>query len=221
MKKRFNILTVTMVALVVFNIVCNLVYVSVACVDAVSQTYSHSREERIGVTDALENQQPVSLKLFPTDLVSSRHTVVNAKTGKEIPVDMGHVVAYVDKSEVPAWTYPAEVGLMLASAALWLATIWFFIKLVRNINRIEIFTWKNVSLLRRIGVLMLSAFAASYISGMISNYEAWSLVALDGYMIDWFHSFDTITLVIGFCSLISAEVFAMGLRHQEELDLTI
>ena len=84
MKKRFNILTVTMVALVVFNIVCNLVYVSVACVDAVSQTLSHSREERMGMTDVLENQQPVSLRLFPTDLVSPRQPVVNARRARRL-----------------------------------------------------------------------------------------------------------------------------------------
>ncbi len=221
MKKRFNIITVTMLALVVFNIVCNLVYITVAVADAYSLTHRHSSEEIDNRIDALETQQPIALQMLPLDIVGTRMTTVNEKTGKEITVEIGRGVTYVDKSVAPSWTYPTEITLELICAALWIATLWFFIKFVRNINRIEIFTWKNISLLRKMGALMLSAFALSWISGLIQNYEAWTLVAIDGYIIDWFHSFDTITMVIGFCCLISAEVFAMGLRHQEELDLTV
>lgn len=221
MKKRFNIITVTMLALVVFNIVCNLVYISVAFSDAYSLMRRHSSEEIDSRMNALETERPITLQMLPLDILSPRMTTINEKTGKEITFDFSQGAAYVDKSVAPSWTYPTEITLETICSVLWIVTFWFFIKFVRNINRIEIFTWKNVSLLRKMGALMLSAFALSWISGLIQNYEAWTVVALDGYMIDWFHSFDTITMVIGFCCLISAEVFAIGLRHQEELDLTV
>lgn len=79
MKKRFNIITVTMLALVVFNIVCNLVYITVAVADAYSLTHRHSSEEIDNRIDALETQQPIALQMLPLDIVGTRMTTVNEK----------------------------------------------------------------------------------------------------------------------------------------------
>lgn len=85
----------------------------------------------------------------------------------------------------------------------------------------EIFTWKNVSLLRWIGMLIIGVFAVKWLVGLGGSYVTSQIFVLDGYAIDWFRSFDSVLLVLGVLSLIVAEVFAMGLKQREELELTI
>jgi hypothetical protein len=56
---------------------------------------------------------------------------------------------------------------------------------------------------------------------IISNYELADAFALKGYSMHLSELLSITTLVLGIISFIIAEVFAIGLRLQEEQELTI
>ena len=77
-----------------------------------------------------------------------------------------------------------------------------FIRFIRNVNRDQVFTWENVSLLR---------------------WSGWGLLGIEVAMIlfDAIEQEDTNDLIFGVFILIVAEAFAIGLKLKEEQDLTI
>ena len=68
---------------------------------------------------------------------------------------------------------------------------------------------------------MTFSFTCSLVALIISNYELADAFALKGYSMDLSELLSITTLVLGIISFIIAEVFAIGLRLQEEQELTI
>ena len=103
----------------------------------------------------------------------------------------------------------------LAYLGFSIASIVSFVRFILNVNRNEVFTRKNVSLLRRYGRYMLLAIASGIINGVLMVFvinmnigsEYWDL------------------LIIGtteaIFALIVAEAFCIGIKLQEEQNLTI
>ena len=85
-----------------------------------------------------------------------------------------------------------------------------FIRFILNVNRNKVFVWENVNLLRltACGLMILSVVAAGdELSTGCSFVEVYE------------HFFDA--FIFGVFNLIIAEVFAVGLKLQEEQDLTV
>lgn len=85
-----------------------------------------------------------------------------------------------------------------------------FIRFILNVNRNQVFVWENVNLLRltACGLMILAVVAAGD-----ELYTGCSLVEVYEHFFDAF--------IFGVFNLIVAEVFAVGLKLQEEQDLTI
>lgn len=97
----------------------------------------------------------------------------------------------------------------------------YFIRLIRNINRSQIFEWANVRNLKRLGIAFIVLFAVNAIFGFLNYHSILQQVKIQGYEIDWSSALQTSNLVIGLASLLVAEIFAIGLRLKEEQELTI
>ena len=85
-----------------------------------------------------------------------------------------------------------------------------FIRFIRNVNRDQVFTWENVSLLRWSGWGLLGIEVAMIIFD-----------AIEGFSFSYIYQEDTNDLIFGVFILIVAEAFAIGLKLKEEQDLTI
>lgn len=158
---------------------------------------------------------------MPTDLLVETGTVTNTKNGTEASIKPIISMVEIPKTEETS-------GLSLLGAFLSLlqvvgfvfAAVQFF-KLIRNINRGNIFEWKNVKYLRKLGWGLVTIFIAYFSSLFITNYEAAEVISLKGCELSMSVAFSDPTLILGFAALLIAEVFAVGLRMKEEQELTI
>ena len=116
------------------------------------------------------------------------------------------------RNALPANTWLALLEFFAEMFAIVAALVSFisFIRFILNVNHNEVFVWENVNLLRLTACgLMILALVAScdeFITGcsFVEVYE---------------HFFDA--FLFGVFNLIIAEVFAVGLKLQEEQELTI
>ena len=116
------------------------------------------------------------------------------------------------RNVLPANTWLAILEFFAEMFAIVAALVAFisFIRFILNVNRNEVFVWENVNLLRltACGLMILALVAAcdEFLTGS-SFVEVYD------------HFFDA--FLFGVFNLIIAEVFAVGLKLQEEQELTI
>ena len=101
--------------------------------------------------------------------------------------------------------------LVVALVALAAVIICFvtFIKFILNVNRNEVFTKKNISLLRKYGV---SALLSGVCMIILIVYMG---IALNEALTDCLDTF-----IEGFFALLMGEVFSIGLKMQEDKNTT-
>ena len=96
-----------------------------------------------------------------------------------------------------------------------------FYKLVWRINHQEVFSWKNVRTLRKIALYLILFAVFSTGSSLMNAYQMNQAFALEGYSVNYLGCFSFLSFLLGMVSLIVAEVFSIGLKMQEEQELTI
>ena len=113
---------------------------------------------------------------------------------------------------LPANTWLALLEFFVEMFAIVAALVSFvsFIRFILNVNRNEVFVWENVNLLRlaACGLMILAVVA-----GCDEFFTGCSFVEVYQHFFDAF--------IFGVFNLIIAEVFAVGLKLQEEQELTI
>lgn len=221
MKKRFNIIIATMFAVLLLNFLGSFVYYAVVSYDMVSGIDEKAVADFVRSDFNSDDMHTTVLNLIPLNSWKSHETVVNSLTGDEMPVIVTQAEVAIRKTAATEWTEPFSYAVFFVLFVCYVAAVWLFIKFFLNINRFEIFTWKNIRLLRYIGGLLIAIFVFNGLAGLCDGYIVSQSVAVEGRAIDWFHSFSVTTLLLGFFCLIMAEAFAMGLRQREELELTI
>ena len=105
------------------------------------------------------------------------------------------------------------------AAIVW--SIVLFVKLIVAINRSDIFNWRNIRRLRRLGVLLIVGFGCSLLVEYLSLCSLREVLSLQNYDLVLSDMVDITTFVLGLTALIVAEVFAIGLKMKEEQELTI
>ena len=99
-----------------------------------------------------------------------------------------------------------------------------FIKVIINVNKGIIFDWKNVKLLNYVAVCMLILSVYSIAANLVIDYHQSELLSLANYSVGHsnlsFAEYGT-GLISACLLLLLAEIFALGLKQKEELDLTI
>lgn len=147
-------------------------------------------------------------------------SVYNAKTGQYVPAMYYKMMVSVEK---PHNTVYSAVNFLLSMLII-AANIWalvLFIKWILAVNRSDIFNWHNVRRLRLMGGLLLLSTACSVLTEYLSIRNLEQVFAMNDYELNLSGSISHSILLLGLCSLIVAEVFAIGLRMKDEQELTI
>lgn len=119
------------------------------------------------------------------------------------------------------WEQIASKLLTFLQIGVYIWAIVLFVRLIISINKSDIFNWKNVRRLRRLGLALIISFCCSFSVAYITLYNVSEVFSLRGYTLELSGIISATMLVLGLCSLIVGEVFAIGLKMKEEQDLTI
>ncbi len=234
MKKRLNILCVIILLVMGYSVVEAGYYLTMGAWIGAKTGYEHARQldEAGSPVDSVMAARQISrmtnmeaISLVPRamkgeDTSLFLDSVYNVKSKAYVPVVYGAVVVSVEKPENVF--YSAVSGLTGILAAV--STVWaliLFIRLIVAINRSDIFNWRNVRRLRRLGILLLVVYGCSFLLAYLTCIRVEEVFAMDGYDLSLSDMCSTTSLLLGLCALIVGEVFAIGLRMKEEQDLTI
>ena len=110
-------------------------------------------------------------------------------------------------------SFPSLAGGIVALLGL--------IKFVICLNRKEVFSWKTVKYLRLAGYGMLICYICGTVMGLLQTYAGWQYINPAYFSIDFSEQMETGGIIFGLFILLMAEAFAIGLRLQEEQELTI
>ena len=159
---------------------------------------------------------------MPTDVITNETaTAINEKDGSTVSI-----LPFISMIGVPNEKADATDSIFL-SLLDWMVMICCiyaivqFVKMIRNIHRNIIFDWANVKRLRRLGFSLILCFCCSLVTFAINNHLVSQVISLKDCDFSIAFQFSDPTLLIGFTSLLFAEIFAIGLRLKEENDLTI
>lgn len=179
-------------------------------------------DSKIDVKEREEMTNLQVVQLVPKDLGGAIliDSVYNEKSGEYVPAAYGQMIVSVN-------TQPSVLSRIISLLILiadYVAIVWavvLFIRLIVSINKSDIFNWKNVRRLRRLGVLLIISFACTFFTAFLSFYNVGKVFSVTGYSLSMADMVHITSLVLGLSALIVAEVFAIGLRMKEEQDLTI
>lgn len=159
---------------------------------------------------------------MPTDVITNETaTAINEKDGSTVSI-----LPFISMIGIPNEKADATDSIFL-SLLDWMVIICCiyaivqFVKMIRNIHRNIIFDWANVKRLRRLGLSLILCFCCSLVTFAINNHLVSQVISLKDCDFSIAFQFSDPTLLIGFTSLLFAEIFAIGLKLKEENDLTI
>ncbi|OUN81579.1 DUF2975 domain-containing protein [Bacteroides sp. An51A] len=216
MKKRLNLICLGIVLAVLVSmsfLFSTFYYGFKAGIDAYEQ--GAAGVEKLDVTYKI-------IGTMPTDVITNETaTAINEKDGSTVSI-----LPFISMIGIPNEKADATDSIFL-SLLDWMVIICCiyaivqFVKMIRNIHRNIIFDWANVKRLRRLGFSLILCFCCSLVTFAINNHLVSQVISLKDCDFSIAFQFSDPTLLIGFTSLLFAEIFAIGLRLKEENDLTI
>ena len=219
MKRRLNILCLIVLLLMGWSVLETGYYMVVGASTGFKAGWEYAKQQKENPQAAKTPEMEVigQLQYMEHWLADS---VYNARTQQYVPAMYAELMVSVPRTESTAMQIANTLlGLLKLAVSIW--AIVLFIKWVVAVNRSDIFTWHNVRRLRRMGVLMLVSCAATWLVEYLTVHSVEQVFALPGYELSLAGTVPLSVLLLGLCSLIVAEVFAIGLRMKEEQDLTI
>ena len=216
MKRRLNILCVLVILVLSYSVFQNIYNNSGAFVDGVKAGWeaADNSTEFSTVPEYLGGAT-----LIPDNFAIMTDSIFNEKTGKYTKAHIHEVTVALDQKSNTLYNV-AIIAYFLEQIALILAIIWF-IKVIIQINKAHIFSWKNVKLLRKLGWVLIINFVLSVIPIISNAIDVLNGFSTPGYKIYLYDTVSYLTLTLGLVTLIIAEAFAMGLRLTQEQELTI
>lgn len=218
MKKKVNILCTVILLVLCVNFAGNIMH---GCIDFYNGFKDGYESAHTNNHSIMKEMNVSIIRMIPLNYSKSITKITNAKTGKETPVCTDLSAVFLDYEGLELCIYYLSEFCSVVSGFVFLAVIVYFIRFIRKINKQEIFTWKTVSMLRQMGRLLLVSFLFNLLYYWGSFWIVSDNFALDNHIIDWFRPFSDLSLILGLVALVISEVFAMGLRLQEDQDLTI
>ena len=228
MKKRLNLLCAIVLLVLGWSVVETGYYMVRGAAEGFRQGWNYAEaEEKAKETGEpmpehlREMQHSKYISLLPPMLSEPGgkmlpDSVYNERTHTYIPAAYASLTVSVDSGS--PWTR-ALLGMLVLIANIWALVV--FIRLVISINKSDIFCWRNVRRLRRLGVLLVVAWTCAWLSEWIELQALRQALSIPHYELAMTDAVDRISLLLGLCALIVGEVFAIGLRMKEEQDLTI
>ena len=209
------------------NILC-LVVMLVLSYSVLEQGYYIFLGAKMGAQTGLELGKKGSdiaayKELIPSSMESFdffRDSVYNEKSRSYVPAAYSSLMVSVDSHDSVGKVVAKYLLIYLhLGFSLWAVVL--FIRLIISINKSDIFNWRNVRRLRRLGMALVVSFCCTFASSYLDFIGINTVFSLHGYELSLSELVSTTTLVLGLCSLIVGEVFAIGLKMKEEQDLTI
>lgn len=216
MKKKLNVLC----ALVFVALIISMAPMAYILGSAFKQGFEAGMNG-CPVNDLKELTKAKTVSLIPDRWMEMESgTITNIKTGEKTKIWPFQMMASI-KSEKGAAHEIIDTIMGVAVFALMLLMLVSFVKFIIHVNRKEVFTWRNVKLLRLIGWSLLAAATIDASQHAWDAYLVSEIFQIKGYMTNYFDYISVPDFVIGFATLIMAETFAIGLKQKEELELTI
>ena len=165
------------------------------------------------------------ISLMPENFSTSgsdifQDSVYNEKSGEYVPATYASMIISVD-THPAIWEMITAKGLAFVQMGVYIWAIVLFIRLIISINKSDIFNWRNVRRLRRLGFALIISFCCALLTAYLTVYGVDEVFSIHGYSLDISGVINTTMLGLGLCALIVGEVFAIGLKMKEEQDLTI
>lgn len=217
MKTKLNILCVLVLLALSYSIVTTGYYFLLGAQAGIASVDSQQEMERMSnlkyISVIPDNLMAEEKCLFPD-------SILNAKSGTYVPVAYSNLLVSVHAPQSVASALVVGLsGFVLVGLGIWAFVL--FIRLIVDVNRSNIFNWKNVRRLRKLGIALLLLFGLSLLSDYLQFCNVKEVFAIQHYSLDMSEMVDITNLILGLSVLIVGEVFAVGLRMQEEQDLTI
>lgn len=218
MKKRLNILCAIVLLVLGYSVLEMTYYVGMG----IKLGLEKGLDDDVAAKEKEALNHLHAVQLMPEDLGGAIlvDSIYNEKSGEYVPATFGQLLVSVD-------AHPGTVSRVISTLALmanYVVVIWavvLFIRLIVSINRSDIFNWKNVRRLRRLGIMLMLSFGCSFLTSFITFYNVKKVFSVSGYQLNMTDMVEITSLVLGISALIVAEVFAIGLRMKEEQELTI
>lgn len=222
MKKRLNILCLVVLLVLGYSVLKQGYYIFLgARMGAQTGMEMDKRGSDLSAYKELANLKSVELIPFATTPAEFfRDSVYNEKSKSYVPAVYSSLFISVDAHDSIGKTVVMYLLIYLhLGFSLWALVL--FIRLIISINKSDIFNWRNVRRLRRLGMALVTGFCCAFASAYLNFVSIEAAFSMEGYELSLSELTSTITLVLGLCSLIVAEVFAIGLKMKEEQDLTV
>ncbi len=226
MRKRLNILCVIVLLALSWSVIESAYYFTLGASMGFQAGWNTAEAESKGEQPRKDiakfaNLQSVHLRP-PMDIDRLlTDSVLNEKSGTYVPATYYSLLVSVPQPEQTKEQVAVNGLLACLTMGLMVWALVLFVRLMISINRYDIFTWRNVRRLRLLGLALLLSFACELLTAWLGLRELGEVFSLRGYEFSLSDMVERITLVLGLCSLIVGEVFAIGLRLKEEQDLTI
>lgn len=222
MKRRLNILCLVVMLVLSYSVLEQGYYIFLgAKMGAQTGMELEKKGDDIATYKELVNLKVVNLMPYsmkPLDFF--RDSVYNEKSKSYVPAVYSSMVVSVDSHDSIGKLVVKSLLIYLhLGFSLWAVVL--FIRLIISINKSDIFNWRNVRRLRRLGMALVISFCCTFASKYLDFIGIDAVFSLRGYELSLSELVSTTTLVLGLCSLIVGEVFAIGLKMKEEQDLTI
>lgn len=214
MKRRVNIICTLIFLAISFSLISSFVNSLSAMKAGFIEGQSVAAQDKNRDTSAF-------LTLEPIDESEYTDSLYNNVTQQWMPASHSNTLVRIPASDVNKlhWVLTGLLANVFAFSILTFIIV--FLRIIIAINKSVIFDWSNVRKLRIAGACLL----VSFISGCLTQYlviESYTkIIDIPGYIISQRDTFDSSFLIWGLISLLVAEVFAVGLRLQEEQELTI
>lgn len=230
MKKKFNILCVTMFAVIILYVAGGVTYSGVIAYHMIKQAAGMTVTDKEKLKNNIEifdntKYTLCTVSMIPYNIFGNKETTIeNTLTGEQTQIMPVKSMIFVKGANKTSWA--TDTAMTATGLIVLVADIFFLCSLImfiRNVRRHEIFEWKNVKLLRRMGTALIAIFILSVMTEWILCAVASGIFAPKGYLIDWFTpvSENILLLGTGIAAMIMGEVFSCGLQMREEQELTI
>lgn len=168
MKRRLNILCVIVLLVLGYSVLETTYYVGLGIKTGIEKGIDSKIDAK--AKEEISNVQVV--QLVPKDLGGDIliDSVYNEKSGKYVPAAYGQMIVSVN-------TQPSVLSRIVSLLILivnYVAIVWavvLFIRLIVSINKSDIFNWKNVRRLRRLGVLLIIGFVCTFLLAFLSFHN--------------------------------------------------
>jgi hypothetical protein len=160
----------------------------------------------------------VTLHLFPDDYGKYTETVLNTKSGVDVPLSMRTVLVYLGSK-----TNPLEWLRNILIIIYVLCFLCFIILLIRFISSLksgEIFNRGNERKLNWMGILFLVIYMVGWGLNGLNYAYAKSAVALENYTV-MMDRMSVSPLITGIVFLLFAQIFAMGRNMKEDQEFMV